>query len=65
MDLFRRVWDYNNFLFLRILRTRDPVLLKDCDVVVDVGEEYNPAAHRYDVPRSVYVCVPVKIIMIN
>ena len=46
------------FPLLRILRTRDPALLKGCDIVVDVGEEYNPVAHRYDLPksRSVGVC---------
>ena len=35
-------------LLLRIMRTRDPEMLKGCDVVVDVGGEYNPATHRYD-----------------
>lgn len=31
-----------------IIRTRDPALLKDCDIVVDVGGQYDPAAHKYD-----------------
>ena len=31
-----------------IVRTRDPALLKECDIVVDVGGEYDPATHRYD-----------------
>ncbi|XP_044533571.1 MYG1 exonuclease [Gracilinanus agilis] len=31
-----------------ILRTRDPALLATCDVVVDVGGEYDPQRHRYD-----------------
>ncbi|XP_065510424.1 MYG1 exonuclease [Caloenas nicobarica] len=31
-----------------ILRTRDPQLLAQCDVVVDVGGEYDPKRHRYD-----------------
>ena len=34
--------------YFRILRTRDLELLKGCDIVVDVGGEYNPASHRYD-----------------
>lgn len=32
----------------RIVRTRDPALLRECDIVVDVGGEYNPSTHRYD-----------------
>jgi len=32
----------------RITRSRDPELLKDCDVVVDVGGVYDPSTHRYD-----------------
>ncbi|KAK2513274.1 hypothetical protein Q9966_016181 [Columba livia] len=31
-----------------VLRTRDPQLLARCDVVVDVGGEYDPKRHRYD-----------------
>ncbi|CAO2600655.1 MYG1 exonuclease [Lemmus lemmus] len=31
-----------------IVRTRDPEKLASCDVVVDVGGEYNPLRHRYD-----------------
>ncbi|KAE8626998.1 hypothetical protein XENTR_v10006830 [Xenopus tropicalis] len=31
-----------------IVRTRDPQLLAQCDVVVDVGGEYDPSRHRYD-----------------
>ncbi len=31
-----------------LLRSRDPSRLSTCDVVVDVGGEYNAAAHRYD-----------------
>ncbi|XP_019410586.1 PREDICTED: UPF0160 protein MYG1, mitochondrial [Crocodylus porosus] len=31
-----------------IVRTRDPQLLAQCDVVVDVGGEYDPQRHRYD-----------------
>ncbi|KAL4225066.1 hypothetical protein ACF0H5_015760 [Mactra antiquata] len=31
-----------------IVRTRDPAVLDTCDIVVDVGGEYNPDKHRYD-----------------
>ncbi|XP_019870916.1 MYG1 exonuclease isoform X2 [Aethina tumida] len=31
-----------------IIRTRDPQILNTCDIVVDVGAEYNPQNHRYD-----------------
>jgi uncharacterized UPF0160 family protein len=31
-----------------LIRTRDPALLETCDIVVDVGGEYNPANNRYD-----------------
>ncbi|KAJ0023946.1 hypothetical protein NQD34_003845 [Periophthalmus magnuspinnatus] len=31
-----------------IIRTRDPAQLAECDVVVDVGGEFNPKIHRYD-----------------
>ncbi|XP_030324100.1 UPF0160 protein MYG1, mitochondrial [Calypte anna] len=31
-----------------VLRTRDPELLSQCEVVVDVGGEYDPERHRYD-----------------
>ncbi|CAM5124712.1 unnamed protein product [Natator depressus] len=31
-----------------IIRTREPQLLSECDVVVDVGGEYDPQKHRYD-----------------
>ncbi|XP_040395342.1 MYG1 exonuclease isoform X1 [Cygnus olor] len=31
-----------------VVRTRDPELLAECDVVVDVGGEYDPERHRYD-----------------
>jgi len=32
----------------RVVRTRDPSLLGECDVVVDVGGVYDPPTHRYD-----------------
>ncbi|KAM9859876.1 MYG1 exonuclease [Aulostomus maculatus] len=31
-----------------IIRTRDPALLAECDIVVDVGGEFDPKRHRYD-----------------
>ena len=31
-----------------IRRSRDTVVLGGCDIVVDVGAEFNPANHRYD-----------------
>ncbi|XP_061203220.1 MYG1 exonuclease [Neopsephotus bourkii] len=31
-----------------VLRTRDPQRLAQCEVVVDVGAEYDPERHRYD-----------------
>lgn len=32
----------------KIVRTRDENVLKTCDIVVDVGGEYEPLSHRYD-----------------
>ncbi|TMS19478.1 UPF0160 protein MYG1, mitochondrial [Larimichthys crocea] len=31
-----------------IIRTREPAQLAECDVVVDVGGEFDPKKHRYD-----------------
>lgn len=31
-----------------IVRSRNPDILKDCDIVVDVGGEYDCTKHRYD-----------------
>eukprot|EP00049_Salpingoeca_infusionum_P022540 m.7413 g.7413 ORF g.7413 m.7413 type:complete len:347 (+) comp5244_c0_seq2:319-1359(+) len=31
-----------------IVRTRNPDLLAECDIVVDVGATFDPAKHRYD-----------------
>ncbi|XP_071954836.1 MYG1 exonuclease-like isoform X2 [Antedon mediterranea] len=31
-----------------IVRTRDKVVLDECDIVVDVGGVYDPSKHRYD-----------------
>lgn len=32
----------------QIIRSRDESILKDCDVVVDVGGVYDPVAQRFD-----------------
>ncbi|KAL2914796.1 hypothetical protein HK105_205727 [Polyrhizophydium stewartii] len=32
----------------KVVRTRDPEVIKTADVVVDVGGIYDPASHRYD-----------------
>lgn len=44
--------DLHIFLFIpqdaEIIRTRDPAKLADCDIVVDVGGEFDPKRHRYD-----------------
>ena len=44
--------DLTNFLFIaqdsEIVRTRDPAQLAECDIVVDVGGEFDPKRHRYD-----------------
>jgi len=31
-----------------IVRSRNQSVLEDCDIVVDVGGEYDPSRHRYD-----------------
>ncbi|XP_041038450.1 UPF0160 protein MYG1, mitochondrial isoform X2 [Carcharodon carcharias] len=43
--LLRRLPEYQD---AEIVRTRDPKVLAECDVVVDVGGVYDPAKHRYD-----------------
>nr|XP_033794331.1 UPF0160 protein MYG1, mitochondrial isoform X2 [Geotrypetes seraphini] len=43
--LLRRLPRYQD---AEIIRSRDPKLLAECDVVVDVGGEYEPHKHRYD-----------------
>lgn len=41
-----------NVLFIaqdaEIIRTRDPAELAECDIVVDVGGEFDPKRHLYD-----------------
>ena len=36
------------FLIIEIIRSRDPSIIQACDLVVDVGSEYEPSRHRYD-----------------
>ncbi|XP_059393175.1 UPF0160 protein MYG1, mitochondrial [Carassius carassius] len=43
--LLRQLPEYKE---AEILRSRDASLLKQCDVVVDVGGEYDPSQQRYD-----------------
>ena len=31
-----------------MVRTRDPAVLADLDIIVDVGGVYDPETHRYD-----------------
>lgn len=33
---------------LKVVRTRNPAILEQCDIVVDVGAVYEPSRHRYD-----------------
>lgn len=44
--------DLQSFLFIaqdaEIIRTRDLTQLAECDIVVDVGGEFDPKRHRYD-----------------
>ncbi|XP_051931619.1 UPF0160 protein MYG1, mitochondrial [Hippocampus zosterae] len=41
----RQLPEYKN---AEIVRTRDPAQLACCDIVVDVGGEFDPQRHRYD-----------------
>jgi len=38
----------DKFKSSRLVRTRDPAVLETCDIVVDVGGQYDPERHRYD-----------------
>eukprot|EP01097_Dermamoeba_algensis_P012081 TRINITY_DN970_c0_g1_i1.p1 TRINITY_DN970_c0_g1~~TRINITY_DN970_c0_g1_i1.p1 ORF type:complete len:232 (-),score=46.00 TRINITY_DN970_c0_g1_i1:419-1114(-) len=31
-----------------VVRTRNPKILDECDIIVDVGAQYDPSRHRYD-----------------
>ncbi|XP_036387860.1 UPF0160 protein MYG1, mitochondrial [Megalops cyprinoides] len=43
--LLRQLPEYKD---AEIVRTRDPAVLSTCDIVVDVGAEFDPKRHRYD-----------------
>lgn len=43
--LLRQLPEYKE---AEIIRTRDPAQLAKCDIVVDVGGEFDPKRHRYD-----------------
>ncbi|PIK60615.1 putative UPF0160 protein MYG1, mitochondrial isoform X2 [Apostichopus japonicus] len=43
--MLKKLPEYAN---AEIVRSRDPAVLDPCDIVVDVGGEYNPSKHRYD-----------------
>jgi len=38
-----------------VVRTRDPAILEECDIVVDVGGVYDAARHRYDHHQRTFV----------
>merc|ERR1719495_1651255 len=42
----------NTFRDAKILRSRDPSILSQCDIIVDVGAEFNPAQNRFDHHQS-------------
>lgn len=46
VQLIRYTFIY--LIFLGLVRTRDPAVLETCDIVVDVGGQYDPERHRYD-----------------
>uniref|UniRef100_A0A3Q3JHU2 Uncharacterized protein n=1 Tax=Monopterus albus TaxID=43700 RepID=A0A3Q3JHU2_MONAL len=43
--LLRQLPEYKD---AEIIRTRDQAQLEECDIVVDVGGEFDPKTHRYD-----------------
>ncbi|KAJ8958728.1 hypothetical protein NQ318_016456 [Aromia moschata] len=43
--MLKQIPDYAD---AEIIRSRNPSVLETCDIVVDVGGEYNPKLHRYD-----------------
>ena len=42
------LWADKNNLKLKILRSRDPVIIEQADIVLDVGMEYDPEKKRFD-----------------
>ncbi|CAG0919201.1 unnamed protein product [Notodromas monacha] len=51
--LLTRLPDYRD---AKIIRTRDPVKLSGCDLVLDVGGVFDAASHRYDHHQRVSEC---------
>ncbi|VDM34403.1 unnamed protein product [Hydatigera taeniaeformis] len=49
LAMLRQLPEYHN---AQLIRSRDPDVLRDCDVVFDVGAEYDPDRHRYDHHQS-------------
>ncbi len=45
VSMLRQLPEYTN---AELVRTRDQSKLDECDIVVDVGGEFNPDRHRYD-----------------
>ncbi len=45
VSMLRQLPEYRN---AELVRTRDQSKLDECDIVVDVGGEFNPDRHRYD-----------------
>lgn len=41
-----------------VKRSRDPIVLEACDIVVDVGGVFDPQAHRYDHHQR-YILLPL------
>ena len=49
-----------------IKRSRDPAVLDECDIVVDVGGVYDPSIHRYDHHQkwvTVGICRSLQVIL--
>ena len=45
LAMLRKLPEYQN---AELIRSRDPSLLGNCDIVFDVGGEFDPVRHRYD-----------------
>ncbi|KTG35833.1 hypothetical protein cypCar_00047083 [Cyprinus carpio] len=59
--LLRQLPEYKD---AEILRSRDASLLKQCDVVVDVGGEYDPSQQRYDHHQRYIIIIIIIIIIV-
>lgn len=45
VTMLRQLPEYKN---AELVRSRDAAALNECDIVVDVGSEFDPERHRYD-----------------